>query len=433
MKKIITILALCITTHCVVAQPLTLEQCRKLAIENNKTLKQRSIDMEISTQQRKEAFTHLFPEVSGSVTSFKGNRGLVYEEGIEIPPIVEGLPSAIDIELLSKGTIATISAMQPIYAGGQVRNSNQLAKIGEEVSKIQYQLSQEEVQLKSEQYYWSCIELEDKLTTLQIAIKQVEATHKQVQDFVDAGVITQNDLLVVNLRLNELRRNELQLNNGIELSKLMLAQFIGLPNEALTLERPKLWGEQSPYSYMVSAYDAVQQSRELSLLDRGIAAKTVQKRLAIGGQMPTFAVGGAYLYNDLTGSSNNGVYGMLTLSVPISKWWGGSHRIKQAKLKLSQSELQRDELTEQMELRVKHTFNTLVENFEQIKLSRESIAQAEENLRMFNEQYEAGTVQITDLMGAQTLLQQSRNAETEALIAYQIAMSHYLQLTNRYH
>ncbi len=431
MKKTVTILALCLTANCALAQSLTLERCKELAIENNKTLKQRSIDMEISEQQRKEAFTHLFPEVSGSVTSFKGNRGLVYEENIALPAI-EGLPSAIDIELLSKGTIATVSAMQPIYAGGQVRSSNQLAKIGEEVSKIQYQLSEEEVQLKSEQYYWSCIELEEKLTTLLLAIKQVEATHKQVQDFVDAGIITQNDLLVVNLKLNELRRNELQLNNGIELSKLMLAQFIGLPDEVLTLEKPMSWSEQNPYSYMVSAYDAVQQSKELSLLEKGVAAKTLEKRLSIGGQMPTLAIGGAYLYNDLTGSSNNGVYGMLSLSVPISKWWGGSHRIKQAKLKLSQSELQRDELTEQMELRVKHTFNTLIENFEQIKLARESIAQAQENLRMFTEQYEAGTVQITDLMGAQTLLQHSRNAETEALIAYQIAMSHYLQRTNRY-
>ena len=122
----------------------------------------------------------------------------------------------------------------------------------------------------------------------------------------------------------------------------------------------------------------------------------------------------------------------VTLSVPISKWWGGRHRIKQAKLKLQQSELNRDELSEQMELRVTHNFNTLIESYEQIKLSRESIVQAEENLRMFREQYEAGTVQITDLMDAQTLLQQSSNSETEALIAYQMARGNYLKLTNRY-
>lgn len=431
MKKVVIIFALCMVANSAIAQPLTLERCKELALENNRTLQQRSLDMEIAQQQQREAFTHYLPEVSGTLTSFKGNKGLIYEENIALPAL-PGLPSTIDLEMLDKGTIGGVTAMQPIYAGGQVRSSNRLAKIASEVSAVQYQICEEDVLLESENLYWGCIELEEKMVTLRVAMAQIGAIRKQVQDFVDAGVTTNNDLLVVNLKLNELKRDELRLNNGIELSKLMLAQFIGTPDVKIQLERGDSWNEENPYSYMVSAYDAVQQSKEFSLLDSSVSVKSLEKSLATQQQMPTLSVGAAYLYNDLSGSSNNGAYGMVSLSVPITKWWGGRHRINQAKLKLHQSELNRDELSEQMELRVKHSFNTLIESYEQIKLSREGLLQAKENLRMFREQYEAGTVQITDLMDAQTLMSRSSNAEIEALIAYQLARSSYLKATNRY-
>ena len=51
-------------------------------------------------------------------------------------------------------------------------------------------------------------------------------------------------------------------------------------------------------------------------------------------------------------------------------------------------------------------WNTLNESFKQIEISREAIAQAEENLRIQREYYNAGTATLSNMLEAETLRQQ---------------------------
>jgi hypothetical protein len=47
---------------------------------------------------------------------------------------------------MKNGTIGSLMAVQPVFAGGQIINGNKLAKVGEEVSRLQLQLSENEVE-----------------------------------------------------------------------------------------------------------------------------------------------------------------------------------------------------------------------------------------------------------------------------------------------
>lgn len=75
MKKILSIIALGCSIS-VSAQTYTLEQLKDAALRNNITVRNAQRSVEAAQQQRKEAFTKYFPNVSGTGLWFNANKGM---------------------------------------------------------------------------------------------------------------------------------------------------------------------------------------------------------------------------------------------------------------------------------------------------------------------------------------------------------------------
>ena len=167
------------------------------------------------------------------------------------------------------------------------------------------------------------------------------------------------------------------------------------------------------------------------MLDKNLEASKQQIRMTRGRNMPTVGVGAGYLYHDLTGEGND--FGMVFagVSVPITNWWGGSHAVRREQLKQMQAENDRQQALEMMQVEITQCWNELREAYDQIGLAEKSIASATENLRLNGDYFKAGTVSLSDLLDAQTLLQQSRDQLTEAQADYQVKLSKYRLVTGR--
>ena len=168
MRKIFSIVAMCCTMS-VSAQTYTLEQLKDSALHNNFSIRSAKHSIDAAQLQRKEAFTKYFPSVSGTGLWFNANKGMAQTEmnlSEQITPelgmaLAQSLPAEalaalgnpISVSMMKNGTIAGITAVQPVFAGGQIVNGNKLAKVGEEVSRLQLQLSENEVEKQTEQYY----------------------------------------------------------------------------------------------------------------------------------------------------------------------------------------------------------------------------------------------------------------------------------------
>ena len=140
----------------------------------------------MSGEQRKEAFTKYFPTVSATGGGFISNRGLLQMD-----------MGGQSMSLAKNGIGAGVTAMQPVFAGGQIINGNKLAKVGEDVSRLQRNLSENDVRLNTENYYWQAVMLKEKLNTLDQVDKQLVSVEKDAQAAVDAGIRNRNDLLQV--------------------------------------------------------------------------------------------------------------------------------------------------------------------------------------------------------------------------------------------
>lgn len=80
-----------------------------------------------------------------------------------------------------------------------------------------------------------------------------------------------------------------------------------------------------------------------------------------------------------------------------------------------------NDTNEKLLLQMQQGQNMLNEAYKQVQLAKISIEQAEENLRVNQNNYEAGMVNVSDMLEAQAQLQQSRDNYTEALTQYRIA------------
>lgn len=402
----------------------TLDECVKEAINNNWALRNANNRIKIADEQKKEALTNYFPTISATGGGFIADKGLI-----------EMNMGGQTMSMAKDGIAIGAMAMQPIFAGGQIINGNKLAKVGEESSRLQLQLTENEIRLNTENYFWQIVMLKQKLHTLDQVEAYVERARVDAQAAIDAGIRNRNDLLQVQLRKNEMRTAHIQVENTLSLCHELLAQYMGHANDSIQIAysftEENYPMPDNPRSLFTPAEQALLQTSEYQLLEKQVDAENLQYKLAIGKQLPTVAVGGAYVFNNVLDKSQNNVMGMVTVSVPISSWWGGSHAIKRSKLSVQNAENDRQNQSEQLVIRIHKAWNDLNDAYKQIAIAKESIEQSEENLRLNSDYYQAGTATISDLLDAQTLYQQSCDKYVEAFTHFELKKCEYLQATGR--
>ena len=442
MKKILSLIALSCTITAS-AQTYTLAQLKDSALHNNIAIRSAKHAIDAAQQQRKEAFTKYFPSVSGTGLWFNADKGMAKmdmnpsefispELGASLAQMLPAealaaLGSPVSMSMLKNGTIAGVTAVQPVFAGGQIINGNKLAKVGEDVSHLQLQLSENEVEKQTEQYYWQLVSLQEKMKTIEAVQALLADIYKDVEVAVRAGVAMRNDLLQVQLRQNDVESQKLKLQNGISIVRLLLAQYCGLNNEQFSVECVEFRDDLSPQSIKQDHNQALLETAEYQLLSKQVEATTLQRKMEIGKNLPTVGVGAGYNYHNLM--DNDRTFGMVfaTVSVPISEWWGGSHAIKRKKIELQQAEEQLADNSELLKIRMQNAWNNVEESRQQLQLAQRSIEQAEENLRLNRDYYRAGTSKMSDLLEAQLLYQQSLDHRTDAYANLQNKILEYKQ------
>lgn len=401
---------------------LTLDECLRQAVANNTKLRTADNQVQMAAEQRKEALTKYFPTVSATGGGLIANENLIKLDLM-----------GMEMGFVKKGLTASVTAMQPIFAGGQIVNGNRLARVGEDASRLQRNMTEDEVRLTAETYFWQILMLKEKLNTLDRVEAQLANVHKDAQAAVDAGVRNRNDLLQVQLRENEIRATRIEVENGLSVVNDLLAQYIGCMGDSIAIaysvDIDKL--PESPLSLYVSPDDAVGQTSEYKLLNCQVEASKLNRKIEVGKNLPTVAVGGAYMYHNLMEKSENRVIGMVTVSVPITGWWGGSYSIKRKKIEEQNAENDLNDKSQLLVIRMRKAWSDVNDAYKRLGIARESIEQSEENLRLNTDYYQAGTAAMSDLLDAQTLYQQSRDSYVEALTKYEVKKREYLQSTGR--
>lgn len=427
------------------AQSLSLDSCKSLAIVNNYKIKTAASEVFQSEQLRKGAHTNYFPKVSAGISAVKMNDYLIKTSTPEMNlPVYDGNPAniqlatqfayvpPIDLNLLDYMNIGFVMAAQPVYSGGRIINGNKLAKAGYEISQEKEAMTVTDVLVKTDELYWTAITLNEKLKTLDSYRQMLDTLNRDVTSAAKAGLVQRSDLLKIQLKQNELEVNRLKLTNAITLCKKALCQHIGISYDSSLVLYSPLPEAAIPEMYLQDPGTAVTNRNEYKILEKAIYAEELQKKILVGENLPQVSVGVAGLYTDMMENTQANALAFATLSIPISGWWEGSHKIKQSKAKIESAQYKLAETSELMALQIEQAKNELDETFFQIGSSQKSVDQAKENLKVTNSNYKAGVSGMSDLLEAQAAFQEAVNNLTEAQCNYQIKQAKYLLTINKY-
>ena len=274
--------------------------------------------------------------------------------------------------------------------------------------------------------------LKAKLKTLDYVDAQLAEMHKNVQQAVEAGVSLQNDLLQVNLKQNEIRSSRLKLTDALLISRMILAQYMGMGLDSVDVDSFADYTMPSPPQalYMTPA-SALDNTAQYRMLQKNVDAQKLQQKITLGKNLPTLSLGGGYNYMNLTDKGRTLWLGFATVSIPISSWLGGTHEVRKQKIAVENAQLSLRDNSEMLQLQMVNKWNKVNESYRQVDLALKSIEQSEENLRLQNNQYQAGVRTMSDLLEAETIFQRSRDQFVDSFTTYQVSCAEYLKVTGR--
>lgn len=432
---------------------LSLEECRTLAVENNADVRNAALDVMAARAQKQEALAEYFPKVSVNAFSFYAFNPML-EIGItdiigksdfsnNLQNVISSLASAYGFDpvysTLEQGVTAGVSVLQPVFAGGRIVAGNRLASLGVEAAGLQQNITRRKTQEEIEKNYWQVVALEEKMETLDQMQVLVDTLYRDVSSACAAGLATENDLLQVRLKQNELRSGKIQLKNGIRLSKMLLFNSIGVEynpygtirnddvpyiDDIVLSDRPD--NLLPPDTYYRPEEEIAASQEESRLLDISVQAKKLEKRMALGEALPQIGVGATYGYTDLIndGRMNGAVYA--TVQIPISDWGKTSRKVQRYDYQLQKAQNQQDYLNAQLVLQIRKLWLDLESSWEQMSVAKESVETAEASVRDLTAYYDAGLSPLSELLQAQTSLREASDEYTEQRIGYVMALQAYL-------
>lgn len=438
-----------------------LDTLRARAVSNNKSLLMAEQNKVAAHYTHKSATTNFLPKVSGTAAYMYTSRelSLLSENqkqtlsnigtGLsamvpDLAPLApklnaagNGLVDALHTDTRNAGVMA-VMLTQPIYMGGKIRAYNKITEYAEQASGTMYDKTLQDIIVEVDDAYWNLVALHSKKKLAEGYKALVDKLESDVEQLVKEGMATKSDLLSVKVKVNEAGVTLIQVNNGIELSRMNLCRICGLDmNQPIEVEDDIDHKAQSAEAIGnagladQTADNLVQQAesnrKELQALNLKNKIYDEKIKLARAEYLPKLALMGGYMASNpsvfnsfehrLKGMWNVGV----TLNVPILTWGDRSYKVKAAKAEACMHRYETEEVKEKIELQVNQCLQKLQESLERYQTTLRSVDEAEENLRYANLGMKEGVVTLSNVMEAQTAWLKAKSEWVNAQVDVRLA------------
>lgn len=425
-------------------QTLSLQECRDLAVKNNKELRIAEEKIRMADYEKKAALTKYFPQISANGAYMWNQKDLNLLDmgqlssslasslgGLAQLPVVQQTVGAIndlqhlDIQNVWVGNVALV---QPVFMGGKIVTYNQITAYAKELALSMNDQKLQDLLYKTDETYWQVVSLVNKKKLADAYVELLRKTDEDMAALIAEGVATQADGLSVKVKLNEAEMAQTKVNNGLALSRMLLAQLCGLPlTDTLTLADEQL--DNFPVEERTTSVDvnqAFMNRNELKSLDLASKIYKKKERIVLADLLPTVAFSANYFVtnpnlfngykNDFAGMFNLGVI----VRVPITGWWEGSYKRNAARAETRIRQLEWEDAREKIELQVNQSVYKVNEASKKLAASNRNMENAEENLRSANLGFEEGVIPTLNLMAAQTAWFSARSTLIDAQIGMKL-------------
>ncbi len=440
----------------------SLDSCRSMALENNKSLKMAEQEIEAANYNKKSAFANYLPSlgVSGTYLHNTKDIALVSESqlagignslssmgntigslvgsisptlGGALAPALQGLNEIPDA--LREATtldihnmfIGTVTITQPIYMGGKIVAYNNITKYASEIAVQMKESEVKDILYKIDQAYWQVVSLVAKKEMAESYVELLQNLSRDVNDMFEVGVATKSDELTVAVKLNESQIALTKVTDGLTLSKMLLAQLCGLPIESqFSLEDESKQITLSGKHNEIDIETVFKMRPEIRSLELATGIYKNKEKVALAEMLPhaafiaNYAVTNPHVFDGFQKKFSGMCSFGVNLSIPVWNWGKDYYKVKAAKAEFKRANFKLDEAKEMVELQVNQASFKVKEANKTLMMTVANLDKAQENLNNAKEGYKEGVLTTQNVLEAQTAWLKAESEKIDAEIGVKL-------------
>jgi len=320
-----------------------------------------------------------------------------------------------------------------LYQGGQAGRRIDAQKINVKIREQQRDLSASEVKLLASAYYLDVLRSKAFLDLLVQDIDEQNKVLVQIKAIYKNGIVLKSDVLRAELKLSKQKLQVDEIKNDIAIASQKINLLVG-QDENMLIEpaEPFLPDTMKLAAYEVLAAQASTGAPEINISKQERNLSNLQVRDVKSNVLPQIGLFANYAYSYPQGRFYPYVlslYGLgmvgIKASLPLSALFKNKHQVNIANLAVQKTGLEHSDIEDHIKNQLKEAYLRFQEDLERIRVSKNNIVQATENLRIVKNSYINQTSLITDYLDADVQLLQSKFDLSAARIAAQLQ---YFQL-----
>jgi len=402
MKKLIFIILITLMlTGLSAVDVLSLDSALQMSIANNTELKAAGNNMKASEKSMQSSYLALGPSASLS-----GSK-VYLDPGNEMAG-----------ETMNETSSYGISASQPIFNGGKVLLSAQIAKNTYKIQKTSYQSKILEITALVEQKYFAVQGFREQVKALEKKLEQSTTNLDIARAKLEAGLFSNAEFLQMRTEKLSSELDLMNVQNAYELGKLQLANYLGY-TDSFEVEEFDMSSYQVIIEILKGADLATQKELENQLIEIGkeqnsaiaisrISIDTAEKAktLAGGNLLPSLNLSYSYdwsntnLDEDFEGSSSLAI----VASVPIFPVADNALDYQSAQYQLKSTENNYNYTEDSIILAIRSSCLNLFTSARKVESAKVSNELAWETWNQMRESFEQGLISSTDLLSTEVMV-----------------------------
>lgn len=403
---------------------LTIERVRQLAFQNNRDYLTAQQEVRKAESQIVTARADAFPDISvhGS-----------YDRNFSIPSFfVQAGDSTVEFRTGYKNSFGlTASVRQPLWEGGKVFAAMAISRLYKKYALDIEAVAKAGVMTAAEVMFYQAILSRSRLSVLQKAFETASFNQDIVEKFYAKGVVSQFELLRARVEKANLQPGLINAESEVRLTAKRLQSFLGIGlGDSVTLA-------EDPSDTALSNLPELRQLIDTALLlrpevDQASHLVDITKKaiwIAKSDYSPVLDAVASYDVRsqsdrfDVNDHTSKSTTVGLRLTIPVFKGFRQSGQIAYRKADHNEARLHSAQVRDDVTLEVESAYDRLIQAKKSLDVQAETIAQADEGLKIANVRYTSGVGTQLEVLSAQTALTQARTAQAEALFNFRAARS----------
>ncbi|MEI6149029.1 MAG: TolC family protein [bacterium] len=401
---------------------ITLDECIVATLRNSPDARAATERVQAARSAIKEAQSAYYPMLVGSTTYARtdnppqafmmmlNQRNVSMQSDFNNPPDTDNLALSLGLKYR-------------LYDFGRRELDNEMARSGMEISRLVLRGLQNDLIHQVTRGYYSVLQAGAFVTVQEESIKTLEESLRVANERLKAGSAVRTDVLNLEVQLAQAKEGAIRARNGVKLSLAALNTAIGTnlvaaANVPATVEPPVTHPPESEDLSVILSRPELQAAR------KGAEIQGAALRKARRQHMPTVNAFGSLDWNsDVSTDFERSYFVGVAAEVDLFDGFRHDAGVAGARAQQRAAAAEAEKAANNLRLDLTAASIQVGESWERLDVARQSIANAEEALRITQQRYQQGAADLPELLTAQVGLTGTRTRHVAALYDYLIALS----------